>query len=151
MKQIIYCGLVFVLFASSCKTISHQVVLNNIPEELPEQTPKPVPPGSRADDIPPSFPGGEKAMQNFINSNKRYPQSDSLMGKQGTVFVLFTVTYTGKLSDFEIVRSLTPDCDAEALRIIKSMPKWIPASRNEETFDMKVGLPIRFGVQSKEE
>ena len=63
----------------------------------------------------------------------------------------FVISSIGELSDFEIIRSLTPDCDTEALRIVKFMPKWIPATANGEPISVKYLLPIRFGVQKQEE
>jgi len=89
MKRTIYFGVFFVLFANSCKTIMQQPISNNANtiEELPKQTTVPIFGDSRTTSA--SFPGGVESMLNFINTNKRYPQVDSLAGKRGTVFVQF--------------------------------------------------------------
>jgi len=148
MKHTFYFGIIFVFFANSCSSTSHQPIFKNVAKELPKQTPKIIFGGH--DETPASFPGGSDAMQNFIYSNLRYPQTDSLAGKQGSVWVQFTVSSTGKLSDFEIRRSLTPDCDAEALRIVKSMPNWTPGFQYGKPVDIIYLLPIRFGTQPQE-
>ncbi len=144
MKQLVYFCMVFFLFANSCGSTTKHSLSDSATEKLSEQTPKSLISNDRTNDIPPSFPGGKEALQDFINKNKRHIQTDSIESKRKTVYVMFTVAYTGELSDFEIVRSLTPECDDEALRLIKSMPKWIPASRNGEPFDIKIGLQIQF-------
>lgn len=155
MKQIIYFGLTFILLANnSCKstmhcskletsTVADMPILDTITKKMSKQTSESSMDGSQMTYA--SFPGGEKAMSDYIYSNLRYPRADSLMGKQGTVWVQFVVKTTGELSDFKIFRSLTLDCDAEALRVVKSMPKWIPVTNAKEVpIDMKYTLGVHF-------
>lgn len=92
----------------------------------------------------PEFPGGEEAMVSFIKKNLRLP-ADHI---KGSVVVKFDVTESGELSDVKVIKSLRQDCDEEALRIIKIMPKWLSGRQNGK--DVKVlyfSLPIIFGEQ----
>ena len=90
----------------------------------------------------PQFPGGEKAMSEFLQKNIKYPKND--LEIQGEVFVSFIVTKTGDIICAEIVRSLDPMFDKEALRVIKLMPKWIPAKRNGENVDASSFVRVNF-------
>lgn len=78
----------------------------------------------------PSFPGGEGAMFSYINNNLRYPQKAAENGVQGRVSVKFIVEKDGSISNVEVNRSVDTDLDNEAIRVIKSMPKWNPAKQN---------------------
>lgn len=89
------------------------------------------------------FPGGEKAMTEFINENLIYPKSCQEMGIQGRVTVSFIVSKEdGSLKDIKVERGVDSDMDKEAIRIVSSMPKWIPAIEDD-----KQTISIRFRLQ----
>jgi len=93
-------------------------------------------------DINPQFPGGPRAMQEFINSNIRYPEIALNMNVRGTILVYVVIMSDGSLRDFKVVRGLQPDLDAEVLRMVKSMPLWIPAKRGGVPVNVRCTLPI---------
>jgi protein TonB len=93
--------------------------------------------------VEPSFPGGDKAFGKFLAKNVKWPKTDDgdTMGK---VIISFIVEKDGRLTGFSVVRSLGKDFDAEALRVIKKSPKWIPATRNAKPVRVKYYVPIHF-------
>lgn len=99
-------------------------------------------------EVMPHFPGGEKAMQKFIKKNLRYPEFDAKKGIQGQTFIRFIVTQTGKITDLRIIHSLSPGCDAEAVRVIKMMPKWKPGTHKGKPAKVYYTLPFEFKLQS---
>jgi len=98
-------------------------------------------------EVMPIFPGGEKAMHKFISDNLKYPVK-AVEGKvQGRVVVRFIVSKEGNITDTEVVRSLSAETDAEALRVMKMMPKWTPGKQNGAAVDVYFTLPIVFSLQ----
>ena len=95
-------------------------------------------------DEKPVFPGGEMAMMEFIGANIHYPDKAIKDGKQGTVVCQFVVNSKGKISDVKIMRSVSPEMDAEAVRVIKSMPTWTPGKQDGKAVNTAYTLPIRF-------
>ena len=94
-----------------------------------------------ADEMP-VFPGGQDSLQKFIRQNLIYPKTDADV--HGKVFVEFVVKRDSTINDIKIRRSLQPDFDAEAVRLVKTMPKWIPGKYNGEAVNTKVIIPIKF-------
>ena len=92
----------------------------------------------------PIFPGGEKAMMVFLMDNIHFPPECVEMAIQGRVIVQFIVTEEGKIICEKIYRSLHPAMDEEALRVIRLMPDWQPASNNGVPFKMCYTLPVLF-------
>lgn len=92
----------------------------------------------------PEFPGGNKELMKFINKNLKYPVSDSDEKLQGTVIVGFVVEKDGKIRNAKIVKSVHPLSDAEALRVIRLMPDWIPGIQYGKTVRVFFTLPFRF-------
>jgi TonB family protein len=94
----------------------------------------------------PQFPGGEKELANYISKELVYPMSAKQKGIQGNVYVRFVVTKTGALDRVEVVRSLTPDCDTEAIRLVKSLPAWTPGKLDGKNVDVyyTIALPFKF-------
>jgi TonB family protein len=92
----------------------------------------------------PQYPGGEKELMKFIVSNLKYPVIAQENGIQGRVIVRFVVSSTGKVSRIEVVRSLDPSCDKEAVRIIKMLPEWIPGEQNGQKVSVYYTLPITY-------
>ncbi|MBR1964224.1 MAG: energy transducer TonB [Muribaculaceae bacterium] len=95
----------------------------------------------------PQFLGGEVALMKFIADNLHYPDSAKAKKIQGFVVVKFVVTKTGEIGEVKIVRSKDLDLDKEAVRIVKSLPNFIPGKLNGEVVDMWYTLPITFKLQ----
>jgi len=92
----------------------------------------------------PEFPGGEKALQDFISRNMVVPVKVREHQISGKVFISFIVQPDGRLTDISILRSLGGGCDEEALRLISIMPKWNPGRQNGKAVAVKHQLAIPF-------
>lgn len=90
----------------------------------------------------PSFPGGDLALLKFINENVKYPYQDEQV--QRAVILRFVIEKDSTISNVDVMRSIDPICDKEAVRVIKSMPKWIPGKQNNEPVRVYYTLPVRF-------
>ncbi len=95
----------------------------------------------------PTFPGGEMEMQKYIASNLKYPVVAQESGIQGRVTVRFVVSKTGAIEDVNVIRGIDPSCDKEAVRVVKSMPKWIPGKQNGLNVPVYFTLPIVFRLK----
>jgi len=95
----------------------------------------------------PQFPGGDREMMDFLNKNIKYPVIAQEQGIQGTVVLRFVVGKTGEVSDVTVLRSLDPSCDKEAMRVVKSMPKFVPGKQNGNPVMVYYTLPVRFKLQ----
>lgn len=89
----------------------------------------------------PSFPGGQEALMAYINHNIKYPEEDC---GQGRVIVSFIVEKDGSITNATIRRSVDPAFDREALRVISSMPKWIPGKNNGRKVRVRFNVPVQF-------
>lgn len=92
----------------------------------------------------PQFPGGVQKLFEFLTTNVRYPKEAEDKCLQGRVIVSFIVEKDGSLSDTKVVGSIDPVLDAEALRVVNSMPNWIPGKQNGEPVRVKYVVPVRF-------
>ncbi len=95
-------------------------------------------------DFDAEFPGGHDALTKFISENIRYPQDEYKMGMEGTVYLTFVVEKNGEVSNVNILRSLNVNFDNEAIKMVKSMPKWKPASDHGKLARQKFTMPIKF-------
>ena len=95
-------------------------------------------------DETPVFPGGQIAMKDWIEKNHVYPQDALEKGIEGRVYVSFIVDIDGSISMVSILRGLSPSCDKEAIRLVKTMPNWIPAKLNGKAIKMKHSIQIIF-------
>ena len=95
----------------------------------------------------PSFPGGMKAMMDYLKENTEYPAKAVKKKIQGRVIVQFTVDEKGRLSDIKVVKSVEPSLDAEAVRVVKSMPRWKPGMQNGKAVKVRYTLPVTFRLQ----
>ena len=93
----------------------------------------------------PSYPGGNGAMMAFISSHVKYP--DGNYCAQGRVIVSFVVERDGSLSSFKVLRSVEEHFDKEAIRVVKSMPKWKPGRQNGKVVRCKYIVPVAFRLQ----
>ncbi len=95
----------------------------------------------------PSFPGGDMAMMKYMSDNIKYPVIAQENGIQGRVICQFVVNKDGSIVDVEVVRSVDPSLDKEAIRMIKSMPKWTPGKQRGKAVRVKYTLPVNFRLQ----
>lgn len=96
---------------------------------------------------PASYPGGDAAMQEFIKENLKYPEMSKAMGIEGTVNVQFTVKPDGSVGSIKIVRMIDPDLEQEAIRLVKTMPAWIPASDGGTPVESTATVAIPFTLE----
>ena len=94
----------------------------------------------------PSFPGGYKALQEFIEKEKKYPDEALKKREAGTVYVVFTVDTLGNVVHSKVATSVSPSLDREALRIVRKMPKWIPSREGGKNINMDFTVIIRFSA-----
>jgi len=96
----------------------------------------------------PEFPGGQPALFKFLAENVKYPVIAQENGIQGRVVCQFTVSKDGSIRDVEVVRSGgDPSLDKEAMRVIKSMPKWKPGKQRGEPVNVRYTVPVNFKLQ----
>lgn len=127
-------------------------VIVPIPETTPVEVATPLPPGDddtvyRVVDVMPEFPGGQNELLKYLARNIKYPEESVKNKEEGRVSLTFTVNKDGSLSDFKVVRSITPLLDAEALRIAKSMPNWTPAKNKGEIVRVAYTIPVTFRLK----
>lgn len=95
----------------------------------------------------PEFPGGQEALNRFLVRNIKYPLLAQENGIQGRVICQFVVNSDGSIVDIAVVRGVEESLDKEAMRVIKSMPKWTPGRQGGKNVRVKYTLPIRFKLQ----
>ena len=102
-------------------------------------------------EVQPEFPGGMKEMMKYIQSNLKYPEAAKAAGAEGKAFVQFVVKADGSISDVQIMRSSgDASLDAEALRVVKAMPKWKPAMNKGKAVNVKFVLPIVYKLPKED-
>ena len=92
----------------------------------------------------PSFPGGEVKMYGYISKNIVYPRRAKESLIKGVVYVSFVVEKDGTVTDVKSLRPLGGGCDEEAIRVIKSMPRWSPGKQRGKAVRVQYRMPIRF-------
>ncbi|MCL1613830.1 TonB family protein [Phocaeicola plebeius] len=95
----------------------------------------------------PEFPGGMKELLKFLQDNLKYPENAMKNNVQGRVIVQFVVEKDGTPTEFKVLRSVDPDLDAEALRVMKAMPKWKPGMQKGQVVRVKFTVPVSFKLQ----
>ena len=95
----------------------------------------------------PEFPGGMKELLKFLQNNLKYPENAMKNNVQGRVIVQFVVEKDGTLTEFKVARSVDPDLDAEALRVLQIMPKWKPGMQRGKIVRVKFTVPVSFKLQ----
>ena len=92
----------------------------------------------------PQFPGGNEAMIKFIAENLIYPKTAMDKGEQGRVILSFVIDKRGKVDDVKLIRSVSPELDAEAIRVIQAMPDWIPGKQKGKAVNVRYTIPILY-------
>ena len=95
----------------------------------------------------PSYPGGEQKLMEYVFKNIKYPQIARETGIQGRVFVGFVVEPDGSVSNVKVLRGIGGGCDEEAMRVVKSMPKWKPGKQRGKAVRVSYMLPVNFKLQ----
>lgn len=98
----------------------------------------------------PSFPGGERAMFDFISNAIQYPQVARENGIQGNVALTFIVMEDGSLTDISILKDIGGGCGKEAIRVVQTMPTWWPGEANGVPVKVRYTLPVRFRLGNDE-
>ena len=99
----------------------------------------------------PAFPGGPQAMMQFIKDNLKYPQIAKENGIQGRVILQFVVDETGQVTDPKVLHSIDPSLDTEAIRLVLSMPRWIPGMQDGKAVAVRYTIPVIFKLETAEE
>jgi protein TonB len=98
-------------------------------------------------EVMPEFPGGMQAMIEYLNTNIKYPKDAIKQEVGGRVMVMFVVETDGSLSNVRVARKVFPSLDAEAVRVVKSMPKWKPGKEKGRLVRVNFTMPIVFSVK----
>ena len=106
-------------------------------------------PINRVAEEEPRFPDGEAALMKYVESHIVYPPKAAKNNVQGEVIVQFVVDKTGQVGDVTVVTPLDRDLDAEAVRVVKGLPKFIPGNRNGEAVNMWYTLTIPFKLPAE--
>ena len=133
-----------------------KVVEQNQASEVQETKPVDMPNGMAVDareeafdvvEQMPEFPGGPKALMEYLMKNVNYPKSAFDANIQGRVLAQFVVDKEGTVRGAKIIKSVDPALDNEALRVINSMPKWTPGRQNGKLVNVKYTIPVTFNLQ----
>lgn len=95
----------------------------------------------------PMFPGGQTALMKYLSEHTKYPVVAQENGVQGRVTVQFVVEKDGSISDVHVLRGVDPSLDKEAVRVVKSMPRWTPGKQNGINVRVNYRVPVLFRLQ----
>lgn len=96
----------------------------------------------------PQFPGGDVALMSYVRDNLKYPEEAMKAGVQGHVVVKFVVSADGSVASPEVIRSVSPELDAEAVRVVESLPRWTPGTVDGKPVDAWFTIPVFFRLKS---
>lgn len=102
-------------------------------------------------EVPPKFPGGEQALLSYLSEQTTYPEKSRERGEQGVVMVQFVINEDGSVSNATIQKSISRLLDAEAIRVVESMPRWEPGYNRGKAVKVYYKLPLRFMLDGVEE
>lgn len=97
----------------------------------------------------PRYPGGTNALMTYLRDNIKYPAEAAKAGIQGMVIVQFVVGKDGAVRDIKPVKSVSPELDAEAVRVVAAMPKWVPGYQRGEAVNVRYTLPVNFRMDGR--
>jgi len=131
------------------KAVAQQVIVQPEPEPqkpVVKDEPQKI---FKAVEQMPQFPGGQGALMSWLNKNVRYPQMALQNDVSGRVIVEFVVEKDGSVGQAKVVRGVDRDLDREALRVVKSMPRWQPGKNNGQAVRCYYTLPVTFKIQQQ--
>ena len=140
-------------FAGSVTNSEGTTNINNIKERISEIVVEEKPVEEKPAEVfisveqMPQFPGGDEALIKYLSSHINYPPMAAENNIQGRVVVQFVVDKTGKVGDVNVVRSVDKDLDKEAVRVCKSLPKFVPGRQNGQPVSVWFTLPVTFKLQ----
>ena len=94
----------------------------------------------------PEFPGGVEALLKWIKDHLKFPETAIQNGKQGRIYCQFVIEKDGSVSNVEVTRGISPDLDAEAIRVLSTLPKFKPGTHEGQTVRVKYLVPVRFDL-----
>ena len=98
-------------------------------------------------EVPATYPGGEQALLAYVNSHVKYPEIAIEQEVQGVCLLRFKVDKDGSVSDVRVKKSLSKECDAEAIRVVKTLKRFIPAKQQGHPVAVWFNLPVRFQIR----
>ena len=98
----------------------------------------------------PIFEGGDAALLKYLTDSVKYPELAKKHGVQGRVIIGFIVEKDGSLTDVKVLRAVDRALDAEALRVVKGMPKWIPGCQDDQLVRVRYNVPVSFRLKPME-
>ena len=126
------------------QTAVNEVVVETRPVEKPTEVKEEI---FRSVEQMPQFPGGDAALMKFLSSHINYPPMAAEKNVQGKVILQFVVGKDGRVGEVKIARSVDQDLDKEAIRVVKSLPKFIPGRQNGQAVPVWYTLPVSFKLQ----
>ena len=105
-----------------------------------------IDPFVRVPEIDPQFPGGPKALREYLENNVKYPLAAKDIGLTGLVYVSFTVSSKGEIKDIVIEKDIGGGCGNETIRVIKNMPNWIPGKQGGLDVNVPVSMRLNFAL-----
>ena len=134
-------GMVQWTFQEPSRELGYDLVA--MPEAVPEQAQDPNEPLTFVEEMP-EFPGGQEALLTYLVKKVEYPKEAMDAKVEGNVYISFIVERDGKISEVKALRGIGGGCDEEAVRVVKSMPKWKPGKQNGKPVRVRYNMPIRF-------
>ena len=130
-------------------TPSSQVVKGNAEAQVTDESAPQSKKVYRSVEQMPQFPGGEAGLMRYLQSNINYPANAAMNNIGGRVILQFVVEKDGHIGEVKVVRSIDPEIDAEAVRVVKSLPDFIPGRQDGEPVAVWYTIPVSFKVQSE--
>jgi TonB family protein len=97
-------------------------------------------------EVDPEFAGGHKQLVTYLSTNTQYPGKSKRHGEKGTVMVRFIVMEDGIIDGVEVIKGVTPELDAESIRVVKLMPPWKPGSTDGKNVRVLLEVPFQFNL-----
>ena len=140
MKQLILFLSIFAFSLSASAQVGGETANSSgVAEESVENRP----------DVLPQYPSGMKGLALFLSHNLKYPEKAMAEKVEGTVALEFIVEKDGWISNIKVLRSVSEECDAEAVRVVSYMPKWKPATQRGKPVRVQYQIPLNFKLENK--
>ena len=132
---------------ASSEETGQAVEIKYVPVEVEEEEPEEQAIFEVVEEMPQFPEGGQAGLMKYLSSNIKYPTIAQENGTQGRVTVQFVVNQDGSIVDVKVLRGVDPYLDKEAIRVISSMPKWIPGKQRGKPVRVKYTVPVMFRLQ----
>lgn len=143
----------FIIALKAATTKLPEVIVGESPEPVqPVETTQPGSTTTPPNEIftiveqSPEFPGGMVVLGQYLSTNLRYPTEAQRQRTEGKVFIQFIVEVDGSIQSPRVLKGIGNGCDEEAVRVVSTMPKWIPGKQNGHPVNVQFNLPIRFSL-----